>query len=462
MSNTISGLSRPRPLDEPSPAPAPARPSRELSRPPAIDRRSDALLAQFVGNATGARASGARPASARRTNDQILYVGVNPDSSRIEASALRRLRADTRIITAIAGDVVVEGGRSFDLSSAEGRGAFCASMGLHGDVANAVALVLEKTQAGTRAVIGQVALRWSVAERGEAVPSRLLLSGHSWGAHVGGGETKLTFTDLHALAKAMPLAADQIEDVHISGCFSSRNAREQTRWRAAFPNMKTLWAYDEYAPAAPVDHFATWEASTRGRNERLTPAPWLRDRSVVTWSTKNGYVDKELTPEALERAKRAADRAFDDLMAGTPRTRGPREEPAASHYSAYRLLSNRPERDDNARMEMRADQLMAIRNYEPTIRGNFARTYATQIAAGYQALGLEAPAFEELTRAEALSETRKLRAAIADRERSGDGVTDPVPAATRTLEPILRGLDTFAREIIEPDWNTHSAPVPVP
>ncbi|MBX3205334.1 MAG: hypothetical protein KF764_09705 [Labilithrix sp.] len=464
MSNSISGPSRPRTLDdrhdEPPPAPPPVPLRREYPLAPAGDRRSDAALVEFVRNratapATGAAASAGAAATAPKSaplgpaNDRILYVGLNPKSADVESGALRKLRPDTKAIVATGGDVLKHGGASFDLATADGRAAFTARLGLRGKTADEVATVLANVSAGGRGTVARIAVTWSAAEHGEAIPSRVVLSGHSNGRYVGGGGNMLEFGDVRALARALPHAARQIEDVHISGCFSNGNARdENATWRAAFPNMTTLWAYEEYAPGAPVHHLAAWEAMTRGRQDKVVPAPWLRAQSVACWSSRGGYVDRNVPLEALERSKRAADAAFDGLMAGSPRIASPRAEPAVSYYSAYRSLANRAERPDRQELAHRADQLLALRSYESTVRGRFADTYASEIDRGFRALGLPAPDLRTLTRAQAVAETRKFHEAIAR--------ANPVPAAARALEPLLRALDTLDPKTIRPEWSTHA------
>ncbi len=456
MSNSISGLSRPHPLDDRSdepaaPSGAPFR--REYTLPPAAERGHDAELVEFVRNTTSAPAVAAPSASESAPpgpiNDRILYVGVNPDSATTEARALGKMRRDTEAVEATHGDVVSRGARAFDLATPGGRSSYVASLGLHGKVASDVTDVLAKTSSGERGTVARIAAAWSAAERGEGIASRLVLSGHSTGRYVGGGGARLTFANVQALAKAMPQAGRQIEDVHISGCFSNGNARDETpTWLAAFPNMKTMWAYDEFAPGAPVHHLAAWEAATRGRQDKVVPAPWLRAQSVACWSLSGGYVDRNVSPEALERSKRAADAAFAGLMAGSPRIVRSSDEPAVSHYRAYRSLANRAERADRHELAERADQLLALRNYESSVRGRFAETYASQIDAGYRAVGLAPPAFEALTRKDALAESRKLREAMSR--------TSPPPPAAQELDAILRGLDTFDRRIVKPGWSTHA------
>ena len=90
--------------------------------------------------------------------------------------------------------------------------------------------------------LAQLTKTWAKGERGEEIPSRLVLSGHSvgdgvWGDHNG----EIYRRDIADLAKAMPRAAAQVEDLHISGCYSGGQG-DVDSWRGIFP-AKTVWAY---------------------------------------------------------------------------------------------------------------------------------------------------------------------------------------------------------------------------
>jgi hypothetical protein len=450
MANSVGNVGR-RPGVEhnedearsPSPAPPPFRREYPLSPSSARDRGHDAALVDFVRNSTP-------PAAPSRANDRILYIGVNPESAGTEAAALRRIRPDTKVITPASGDVIAHRGASHDLSMESGRRAFVASVGLRGPTADRVVDVLAQASEGQRATLGQMAALFATAEQGASIPSRLVLSGHSFGGgSVAGGGNELSFPDVQKLGKAMPAAARQIEDIHLSGCFTHGNARNDNAvWQQAFPNMKTIWAYDGFAPSAPVHHLEAWQAATKGRTENLAPQPWLRDQGVACWSVKSGYVDKDVSPEVLERAKRAADADFDRLMAGSPRITSAQDQPAARHYDTYASLSKRPERNDVPEMDRRATQLLALRHYETDVRERFGAEYRSEIGAGFHAVGLEPPSFESLTRAEALATSREFQVALAR-------MPGPSEAATR-LATLLRGLDTFDPLVVDPRWSTHA------
>ena len=76
--------------------------------------------------------------------------------------------------------------------------------------------------------IAYLALAWVKGERGEPVPSRLVVSGHSSGADVWDenpdGHGTLELDLVRKLAALMPRAAAQIEDVQLAGCSTAAHA----------------------------------------------------------------------------------------------------------------------------------------------------------------------------------------------------------------------------------------------
>lgn len=418
MANSISGPSRLRQLDaEDLPPRAPA------FRHTAPIRTDDGALLQYVQNAAP------RPVRTP-ASDRVLYLGVNPDSREAEFTQLQKLRGDTQKLVS-TGSVFTHRGVAHDLSGSAGRMAFALSVGFASETASAVAAAL-KDSVGLAPLV--VAL--APGQRGEPIGSRLVLSGHSPGDYLfGAAGDRVEFEDLLALAKALPRAAAQLEDIHLSGCYTSVQARAHIdAWREAFPNLKTLWGYEGFAPAAPLEHLKAWEASTRGRQDSLSPAPWLKEQNVACWSVKQGYVDKEFSAEVLAARKLEADRDFDALMAGRPRLASPFAEPGRKHYETYRLLAGRAPLAAGGDDARRADQLLALRHYETHVRGAFAMAYQAELEAGFREAGRPLPDFANLTRAEALAQV--------------EGVTRPA-----RLVELLQGLAAFDPRVVPRDWS---------
>lgn len=189
------------------------------------------------------------------TNDRILAFALGGER------ALRRLRPDTRTL-AMDGDVV----GTFDLAIEDGREDFVDALGLAGATADAVRATLAWAT-GHRARLAELALIWTTTD---AVPSRLAV----------GGEIR----DVLALAKAMPEAGRQIEDLYLAGPGSTAWVDDLDGLRAAFPALKTLWTCES------VRHLPMWELATRGRRDTLAPPPWVRASGVTCWSIQRGRV----------------------------------------------------------------------------------------------------------------------------------------------------------------------------
>ena len=446
MATSVGRLTRPVTIDTPDAERPP--PPTAFRRETPIAPRDHAREAAVIALARGSAAASAEPSGAPRgpTNDRITYLGVNGDSFKAESARIRELRPDAQVLGAVAGDSVRHGGQRFDLATPDGRAAFLSKLGIRDTTARDVDAVLAGAVDGKRGTLAQLVIAWSAAERGGAVPSRLLLSGHSVGSGVFGATSGLRFDDVRALAKAMPQAARQIEDIHLSGCYTSEQTRSaQASWKLAFPNLKTMWGYAGYAETAPVHHFAAWESATRGRKEGIVPGAWLQNANVACWSVRNGYLDKNVDIAVLEQRRRDADAAFDGLMTGTPRMATSDSEPAKSHYGTYRSLGNRSERPDAPVLTRQADQLLALRHYEVGVRATFAETYREEVTRGFQAVGLPAPDYTRLSRAEALVKSRELRDAMA--------LARPVPPAAAALERVLVALDTLDPAVIKPEWS---------
>src|SRR5262249_30757917 len=120
---------------------------------------------------------------------------------------------------------------------------FIALLGLPAKQSGEIAAAITSCSMAADDELASIAWNWAPAEKGLDIPRRLVLSGHSTGdALFGLYNGVLKFDDFSALARAMPKAAAQVEDLHISGCYSG-GAVNVARWRAIFPNVLTIWAY---------------------------------------------------------------------------------------------------------------------------------------------------------------------------------------------------------------------------
>ena len=217
-------------------APALPRPPRDLSElpdpPPAFSRSSGGRgTADFVRRAKGnlspsptSHAQTARQAGRAwpRPDESVVYLGLNTvgHQSAEEAASLRNdlagARAHVEVIArgeadpALGPDKIrLPAGAVVDLATSAGRAQFVSSLGVSAGASRAVDEVLADAPAGSRDELAGLAAVLARGERGEPVPARLVLSGHSIGDRIYDGAVgpesgQVTFASLKDLARALP------------------------------------------------------------------------------------------------------------------------------------------------------------------------------------------------------------------------------------------------------------------
>lgn len=389
----------------------------------------------------------------RGGNDDVTFVGMNPTGQGEAAEFARRSGTRTTFIgNAREQDRVEEGGRTYDLRDRAGIDAYTRTFGLGEDQRRRVADAIETAGPGARDEAARLARHWSTAERGGTIPSRMVISGHSVGNGVwGDGNGTLSVDTMRNLARAMPKAAGQVEDLHIAGCYSGgRNGLD--KWREVFPNAKTVWAYSGSAPGAASGaqaHLSRWERATRGRADDLDPAVARSTRkgeNVETWSERGGYRTKSAA--ALGELRRQYDASRPEaerFWSGEQTVTDPQTGPLRQHYNTIQSMLQNRELPAEERPALEAERDRTIRSlyYGKTVAPAFARTHGDAIREGYRALGgPEAPDFGTMSRRDAL-------AAIRDLE-SRAGANPPV--ATRRALELLRGLRDLTPGAIPEAW----------
>lgn len=425
--SAIGGASRARERsleEDPSPAAhAGRRVSPEAIARGAVSAKIDADLAAFIGNVLDPKPT--------PKNDEVLYIGINGQSASHEARALEAGGAKIHRVPVSKNDVP-------DVR------AFVDALGVPEDVAGRIAAVLEQAKPAEREMLASIASAWAPAERGGICPSRLAISGHSGGgSDVFSFDGELTLKNVRLLAEAMPHAASQIEDVHLSACSTSGNGAEPREWRAAFPNMKSLWCYDGSAPSPASAHLAAWSQMTGGRREpRLTES--LMQASVGLWTKSRGYEEKPRTLAAVRSEGRAAQRHVAAYFDGT-RAPGHGEHRVVNDYRALRRLSVRQDATpaERAQAKIDADVVLRIRYYA-SVRTQLAKAHGPRIADAYRAIGLPAPDFASLSRKDALAAIASFEATLARHPHP--------PRAATFAAPVLRGLATLDPDVVLERW----------
>jgi hypothetical protein len=390
--------------------------------------------------------------------EAVMFLGMNTEAATVERGALE---AHAHVVT-IASNLNAESnkvtweGHAYNLVPTlrpDGRVRSDAeqlflAMRMPKELATRIAEHMDSMKAGTaRTEIAEVA---GILWQGETatIPSRLLVSGHSGdGAQAWGhGSMHFAYDDLRFLARALPKGAAQIEDIQIGTCSSLSNVTlDLAEWRDAFPNLKTVWAYETAAGFQPTNDQAEWERQTRGRSDTFTTTRAMAEKHVVTWSAGDGKTRGLTAASHLLDEKTIADRRIDKAVRGEPV-----DAATLDHdYRVYREIQQRSDIDSGIRADARraADQLLRLRYYD-AVATKFQRVHATEIAALARATGVvPAPDFSRLSRTEALAAIKRLEIAKPE--------DDLAPAALATLKLLKDGFAKLNASVIPESWCQH-------
>jgi hypothetical protein len=386
------------------------------------------------------------------TNDTILFLGINPSAGPESAALKKSAGADKVTVIEDTPNGIVDG---YDLSTDSGVEGFTKSLNLPDEQQQQLTKVLLDVQPSMRDEFSQIAKLWAKGEKGEAVPSRIVLSGHSNGktifSEVGRGSYSLD--TLKSMAEVMPKAASQIEDIHISGCNSGFKFNAD-RFKNAFPNLKTFWAYTGTAPSTGTNsagHLKRWEQSTRGHVEALDRSQvskglGIRGESVSVWSAEKGY---QANPETMDSHHTDEDmfdqtRAYLDGDIDLPTTSG-----SGPVFDLYEQLQRRqgslPE-DASQResIEGMTDRVLKLRFY-PKVSDNFQKVFAPNIQEVYGAVGIEPPDFSKLNRKEAIASIKQVQEAVKNLP------PEAADAQQKNLL-VLDGFQDLSPAMMGPEW----------
>jgi hypothetical protein len=380
------------------------------------------------------------------TNDRVLYIGLNEDSAPGESAILAARTAGLVRIAPRAESEVGFEGMSYDLSTVDGIGLFAAALASGGrmtaEAESRLTAVLGAAPPSGRDELARIAMAWAPAESGKTVPSRHVHSGHSAGGLLWGQHAAFGYATFRALAACFPAAARQIEDVHLSGCFTEREVQASREWTAVFPNLRTLWGYREFCPASPAGHLAAWELATRGRASRIDASFASAHPPGAAWSIAGGVVGASLSLEQRRALVADAETRFGAWFSGERPIVHAHQADADRDYASYQMLAAHPDATGPERRDAtkRGAQLLRLRFYEQSVRGEFARAYGAVVEAGLSRLGLPPGDFAHLSRAAAIGVAR---------EAAARAPTAP-DAITRRALSLLAGL-TALREDVIPD-----------
>ncbi len=394
-----------------------------------------------------------------RKND-VLFIGMNKYAQQ-EANTLTANGTKVSVIKDAKVDDTITVGTgkkavTFDLKTDVGRKDFVKTLGLPAPQSAKIEDILKRAGSDTRDEFAQLAQAWAVGEKGGAVPGRLVLSGHSGGSSIYGDESNFTngFFNrdlLTELAKTMPKAAAQVEDIALSACYCG-GENTIMKWKEGFPNAKTMLAYADKSPSGSTEtgsraHLKAWDKATRGDVDSLKPDTFKgleKDKNVATWSVKNGY----LTPGSKEKpevvSKRIADfkPTYDSHFSGAKVATS--ETELRAHYNDLQDLSSRPTTTpgDRAKLTEQIETTFRLMKY-PKVKVNFQKAHGAEMKKAYEGLGLKAPDFSKLSRKDALAKVAEFEAAAAKQKPLS-------PAASQALAKLTKGLRDLTDQTVIP------------
>jgi hypothetical protein len=384
-------------------------------------------------------------------------VGMNTATANHEASHLRGRGVNvTQVKDAAVNDTIKVGPTTYDLTNDAGIQGFVGTLGLPRAQSDKIADVIRGGGPDARDELAQIAQVWAKGEKGGSVPSRLMVSSHSTGGMYWGDDNgTIQRASIMQLADAMPQAARQVQDIHLSACYSG-GQDAMNAYRAAFPHAKTIWAYTGSAPGAhsgATTHMSRWDAATRGDKNALTlalAAGTRKGENVAVWSEAHGYLDGR-PPEsiaAVQARVTAGEPTYAGHFQGDHAVADTQNGPLRRYYNDVQAAlqhTGLPAAERPA-LELRKEQTIRLLYFTKTVAPNFQKHHAASIAAGYSAVGMTPPDFSTLSRKDALAQIAAFEAKVGQLGASA-------PAAARSLlGPLTSGLRDLNPAAIPPTW----------
>ena len=399
-------------------------------------------------------------------NDRVLYLGMNIEATRNAARQMGRTAQVTVITDDGPQDQVRNGDKLYDLRQKNGINAFAKSLGLDETARAGVVRALNMCEKDAKDELGELAKVWAAGEKGAAIPSRIVLAGHSNGDGVWGDNNgSLRLGPLLELSRALPHATAQIEDAFVTGCYGGGEVT-MDQYLLIFPRAKTIWAYDAQAPG--VDNGAKldqggWEKATRGRAYNMKDGKSASlGKTMAVWNYKTGYhaatpplnVDdlrgkvQWMEEHFYQLAFKGQDYTYDADGFKIPiRITDPHTGPVRQYYSWLVRLTQHKElpEDERAFWNEKKNQAIRLLYFSDTVTPAFARHYQKQLATGYAKLGMKMPDFARMTRGAALKEINAFEAKLRK--------TPDAPADSQQVGVLLdRGLKELDTNLIPDGW----------
>jgi hypothetical protein len=335
--------------------------------------------------------------------------------------------------------------------------------------------------------VAQIISTFARAERGEDIPSRLVISSHSDGkSFFGVGDKgflgKLDLATLKEISKIMPTAVEKIEDISISACNAGHSSHFE-ELKEIFPNLKTFMGYAGSAPgtdSGAEPHLKKWELLTRGNKDNLSPKDFQKFRkgeNVSTWTEKEGFKldsSKQMEKNIPEFISSSGYIIEDYLNDDKPVKDSQHGELRTVYTNIQLVLGNNKNlsTDDKKKLEHYRDSSLRLLFFTD-ISKKFTSNYSVQIEQGYKALDLKPTNFSNLSRSECRKEIstykerldalskrmehevdKKLKSGGSESDIKGikDSYSERISKAKELLNLLDNGLISLDPDIIPENW----------
>jgi hypothetical protein len=295
------------------------------------------------------------------------------------------------------------------------------------------------------------------AQLGQFTLERLVLSGHSNGVQLWGdadakfkpGSFLLT-RDLHNLTEAFPVAAAQVQDVMFSACYTVSSVEAVIK---AFPNVRTIWTYAGKSPAAGAgaeEHISKWDKETRGDQTMQEEdgmgksAIWTRDAAKAS-KKGDGFVRNDPAKASLHDLDNEFFALRIDAKEQLEGNKPLHQDTLNNAYNYIQMILAHPDSKtspDRADYEYWRDTLLRLR-FHTVACTRFGTEYASEIKAGYTAIGRKAPNFAGMNRQSLKAELSAFAAALK---------ATPNAEAQTFYDKYLQGLWKLDTKIIPDGW----------
>lgn len=399
----------------------------------------------------------------RSENNDIVLLGMGTET-RTSAGAkheIKELRKTARgeVIgitdSKVGNDKIRVSGQTYDLATPEGRAGFTDTLGLPPEQSQKIADAIGNVGEDGKDEFAQLAQVWARGEQGESIPSRMILSGHHVGSAIWGDNNgRISWDNLKELSDAMPNAANQVKDLHLSACYSAGDAKFN-QYRDIFPNLRTAWAYSGSAPgtgSGATHHQAGWERATRGTGtniagtaEHMQNRGWRKAENITT-TTYQGSTYNGPALEQLQATLQGGEGTFENFFTGQNSVENSQRGPLREYYNDIQAALQHPElpAEQRTELESRRDQTIRTLFYQSHIAHRFDEHYSQQLQSGFSSMGMEVPHFNNMSRQEGLEVIRNFREQVE---------SDPnAPQAAQDLLPTLNGLWNLDSNIIPETW----------